>query len=309
MYIARPGELYYRHDANRLFADVPLNLDRCPRPRGPIKVKKIQKDQPVLDDSSSQSYWRVRKFLAHAISRAAIPYVLAGILLAAAIATMGHGVFKNMSAIEAWLIGLGPWGVVAFVALFVVATSFLMPDSMLCIASGALFGIWWGNIAVLFGILIAGALQFTLARRLFRAPIQRQISKRPALAAIQRAVIQDEFRLQVLVRLTPVNPAILNYLLGATHVRLTGFIVACLAHMPAIMVEVYFGHASRNVVKIADGSAKHAFLEDMLLFGGLVASVVVLVMVSRMARRALLEAITESEKTKECRDNGLLTES
>lgn len=221
---------------------------------------------------------------------------------------MGHEVVQNIKAIEAWLIGLGPWGVVAFVLLFVIATSFLMPDSMLCIASGALFGIWWGNVAVLFGILIAGAMQFMLARRLFRSPIQRRIAGRPALAAIQRAVIQDEFRLQVLVRLTPVNPALLNYLLGATHVRLTGFLVACLAHMPAIMVEVYFGHASRNVVQIADGSAKHALLENILLFGGLAASIVVLVMVSRMARKALLEAITESEKAESCRDHALLTE-
>lgn len=250
----------------------------------------------------------MRRFVARATSRAAIPYVLLGGFLLISIIFMGHEVVQNIKAIEAWLIGLGPWGVVAFVLLFVIATSFLMPDSMLCIASGALFGIWWGNIAVLFGILIAGAMQFMLARRLFRAPIQRRIAGRPALAAIQRAVIQDEFRLQVLVRLTPVNPALLNYLLGATHVRLTGFLVACLAHMPAIMVEVYFGHASRNAVQIADGSAKHALLENILLFGGLAASIVVLVMVSRMARKALLEAITESEKAESCRDHALLTE-
>lgn len=236
--------------------------------------------------------------------RAAIPYVICALLLITAIVFMGHGVVKNMSAIESWLTGLGSWGVVAYILLFVIATSFLMPDSMLCIASGALFGIWWGNVAVLFGILIAGALQFTLARRLFREPIQKQISGRPALAAIQRAVIQDEFRLQVLVRLTPVNPAILNYVLGATHVRPTSFLVACLAHMPAIMVEVYFGHASRNAVKLADGGLKHAMIEDALLFGGLGVCIVVLVIVSRLARKALVESIAETEREEASANEG-----
>ena len=263
----------------------------------------------MLDDSSTtQTSDRVRRLVARATSRAAIPYLLCAAFFAAGVMFMGHELVTNMSAIEAWLMGLGPWSVAAFVVFFVVSTSFLMPDSVLCIAAGVLFGLWWGIIAVLFGILIAAALQFLLARRLFRAPIQRKISERPGLAAIQRAVIQDEVRLQFLIRLTPINPAIMSYLLGATHVRMTGFLFACLAHMPAIMVEVYFGHASTNMVKIAEGNIKHALLEDALLFGGLGACIIVLVLVSRMARKALVEAIADSEAVEGCQERALLSE-
>jgi uncharacterized membrane protein YdjX (TVP38/TMEM64 family) len=147
----------------------------------------------------------------------------------------------------------------------------------------------------MFGILLSAALQFYFARRLFHAGIQCEIARRPALAAIQRAVIQDEVRLQVLVRLTPINPAIVNYLLGATHVRFWGFLLACLGHMPAILVEVYFGHASKNVVQLAERRPYHLIMENAVLIGGLGVCVVVLVIVSRMARKALLEAIAESE--------------
>lgn len=262
----------------------------------------------MLDDSSTtQTSDRVRRLVARATSRAAIPYLLSGIFLISVI-FMGHEVVQNIKAIETWIMGLGTWGIVAFVAMFVVTTSFLMPDSILCIASGVLFGPVWGIVAILFGILIAAMLQFLLARRLFQAGIQREISQRPALAAIQRAVIQDEFRLQVLVRLTPVNPAILNYLLGATHVSVSGFLFACLAHMPAVMVEVYFGHASTNMVKSADGGLSHALLEYALLFGGLAACIAVLVIVSRMARKALVEAIAESEAVADCPKRALLSE-
>jgi len=72
------------------------------------------------------------------------------------------------------------------------------------------------------GSLLTGALQFALARQLLRAPIQRALAARPSMAAIQHAVSRDQFRLQVLLRLTPLNPATISYLLGATGVRFSG---------------------------------------------------------------------------------------
>jgi uncharacterized membrane protein YdjX (TVP38/TMEM64 family) len=56
-----------------------------------------------------------------------------------------------------------------------------------------------------------------------------------SLATITRAVKGDEFRLQMLVRLTPLNPASVNYLLGAAGVRFSGFLVACLYSGPQIL--------------------------------------------------------------------------
>ena len=75
----------------------------------------------------------------------------------------------------------------------------------------------WG--AVVAGGLLASALQFTFARRLLRARIERTLAAKPSLAAIQPAVTQDELRLQLLLRLTPLNPATIRYLLGAAGVR------------------------------------------------------------------------------------------
>jgi hypothetical protein len=55
-----------------------------------------------------------------------------------------------------------------------------------------------------------------------RARIQRALAARTSLAAIQRDVRRDEFRLQVLLRPTPLNPATINYPLGAAGVRFSG---------------------------------------------------------------------------------------
>ena len=94
---------------------------------------------------------RARGFLARATSRAALPYLAVGLLLIVAIVAGGREIEHHISAIESWITKLGPWGVVAFVGLFVLSTSFLLPDTVLCIIAGALFGLGWGFAAALAG--------------------------------------------------------------------------------------------------------------------------------------------------------------
>jgi hypothetical protein len=162
---------------------------------------------------STETSERVRRLLTRAYSRAALPYLVLGLLLIVAIVAGGREIEHHINAIESWITNLGPWGVLAFVGLFVLATSLMLPDTVLCIIAGALFGMDRGILAVLVGSMLAGAIQFALSRRLLRARIQRMLSAKPSLAAIQRAVLGDEFRLQILLRLTPLNPATISYLL------------------------------------------------------------------------------------------------
>ena len=94
---------------------------------------------------------RVQQFLTRANLRAALPYLAVGLLLIAAIVVGGREIERHINAIESWITKLGPWSVLAFVGLFVLATSFLLPDTVLCIIAGALFGLFWGIAAVLDG--------------------------------------------------------------------------------------------------------------------------------------------------------------
>jgi len=86
---------------------------------------------------------RVQRFLARAHSRAAMPYLAIGLLMLIAIVVAGRDIDHHINAIESWINNLGPMGVLAFVGLFVLATSFLLPDTVLCIIAGALFGLGW----------------------------------------------------------------------------------------------------------------------------------------------------------------------
>jgi uncharacterized membrane protein YdjX (TVP38/TMEM64 family) len=220
-----------------------------------------------------------------------------GVLLVLAIVTLGREITHHIDAIEAWIANLGPWGVLAFIALFVVATSLLIPDTLLCVIAGVLFGIPWGVAAVVAGSLLGASLQYALSRRLLRARIERMLEARPSLPAIQRAVRHDEFRLQVLLRLTPLNPATISYLLGTAGVRFSGFLVACLALVPALFIEVYFGHAGKHMATAAGDGARTSTVHDVAVIVGVGIGILVLVVVSRMARTAIHQAVAESSGT------------
>jgi len=220
-----------------------------------------------------------------------------GLLIVVAIVIGGRAIEHHINAIESWIANLGPWGVLTFIGLFVLATSLLVPDTVLCIIAGALFGLFWGVAAVLAGSLLAGAMQFALSHKLLRARIQRTLAARPSLAAIQRAVNRDEFRLQVLLRLTPLNPATISYLLGAAGVRFSGFLIACLATTPNLVVEVYFGHVGSQAARLTGSAARTARLHALAIIGGLAVCVAVMVFVSRMAHKAVMQAVAETEKS------------
>ena len=250
---------------------------------------KVQGEQ-----RSSQWAGRVWPFLMSITSHGAVPHLVMAAIAIAAVVVLGREVEQHIRAMETWLSTLGPWGLAVFVVLFVVGTTFLIPDSILCVVAGALFGLGWGTLVVAVGALLAGALQFALARQLLRGRIQRVLAGRPALAAIQRAVIRDELRLQVLLRLTPINPAVVSYLLGAAGVRFRGFMLASMALHPTLFAEVYFGHAGKHMVRRVGGNTRTTVIEDLILVGGLGVCAVVLYLVSRMAGKALRDAVSET---------------
>jgi uncharacterized membrane protein YdjX (TVP38/TMEM64 family) len=238
----------------------------------------------------------VRRFFVRASSRTAIIYMVVGLLVVIAIVAGGREIKHHISAIESFIAKLGPLGVLAFVGLFVLATSFLMPDTVLCIIAGALFGLFRGVAAVLAGSVMAAMIQFALSHKLMRGRIQRMLSARPTLVAIQHAVRPNEFRLQLLLRMTPLNPATISYLLGAAGVRFSGFMLACLALIPNLVIEVYFGYVGRHAARLAASNVRTDHLRDLAIFGGLAVCVAVVVIVSRMAYNTVLRAVAETEK-------------
>lgn len=217
--------------------------------------------------------------------------VLAAAAALLAIFFLAEEVHRHLQEIESWVAGLGPWGPLAFVAIFVLGTSLLVPESVLAIVAGAIFGMSWGGAMAVAGTLLAGALQYTLARRLLRERIRQLLDARPRFAAIESAVRRDEVRLQWLLRLTPLNPALLNYLLGAAGVRFPPFLLACLAQIPHLFLELYLGHAGRHMTAQAAGVVPQSQLHHLAVYGGLALAILAVAVVSRAAQKAVSDAL------------------
>lgn len=247
---------------------------------------------PVHGAQNTDDHNLVKRFLGRAHRRSTLPYLLAGALLVTGILIAGREIGRHVDAIEGSIASLGPWSIVVFVGLFVFTTTLFLPESLLGIIAGALFGFWHGLVAVVVGGMLAAVLQFMLAQRLLQPRIQRALAARPELAAIQRAVGRNTIGPQALVRLTPLNTTAINYLAAASGVRFTGLMFGWFAVVPHLVIEVYFGYAGKHVARIAGRSTRAVHLHDLAVMGGLAVTVTVMVLVSRMARKAVMGAVS-----------------
>jgi uncharacterized membrane protein YdjX (TVP38/TMEM64 family) len=193
----------------------------------------------------------------------------------------------------AWVDGLGLAGLAVFAGAYVLATLLFLPGLILTLAGGFTFGLLWGTIGVSIGSTVGAAAAFLLGRTLLRDAIERKVSTSPRFAEIDRAVGQHGAKIVLLVRLSPLFPFNLtNYAFGLTKVRFWPYVLASWVGMlPATVMYVYLGSAASSFAEILAGSYEPGIAQQVLVGVGLIATLVVTVFVTRLARRALRQDI------------------
>jgi pyruvate/2-oxoglutarate dehydrogenase complex dihydrolipoamide dehydrogenase (E3) component/uncharacterized membrane protein YdjX (TVP38/TMEM64 family) len=192
---------------------------------------------------------------------------------------------------ESYVRSLGAVGPVVVVLVYVLCTVLLIPGSALTIGSGTLFGLQTGLIVVILGANLGALCSFLLARSLLRRKATDWAAGNPKFVALDQAIGKQGFKMVLLTRLSPVFPfVLLNYFLGLTAVRIGSYVLANLLGMlPATFLFVYIGAAARDAIAgQVDPSA--GFYQQVLKYVGLLATVAVVVFVTRIARKALREA-------------------
>jgi uncharacterized membrane protein YdjX (TVP38/TMEM64 family) len=188
---------------------------------------------------------------------------------------------------------LGPWGPAAFVAGYAVAAVALIPSVLLTLAAGALFGLARGVIYVMIGATLGAALAFLSGRYVARRFVEHLLERHPRLVAIDRAVEAQGFRLVLLLRLSPAVPyTLLNYALGLSRVRFADYLAGTIGMLPPVTMYVYSGKVAGDLASLASGAAApRGPAYYWLLILGLLATVTVTVHITRIARRAIQEAV------------------
>ncbi len=203
---------------------------------------------------------------------------------------------------------MGIWGPLVFAGVYVVATVLMLPGAALTLAAGAIFGLLWGTVAVSIGSTTGAAMAFLIGRYLARDTVERKLGKFPKFRAVDRAVSEGGWKIVALLRLSPAIPFNLqNYLYGLTAIRFWPCVIASwIAMLPGTFMYVYLGYAGRAGVAAATGeSAGRTPVQWAMLGVGLVATIVVTVYVTKLARRAIArqsgaaEELAESDQSQE----------
>ncbi|MEO5824638.1 MAG: TVP38/TMEM64 family protein [Gemmatimonadales bacterium] len=223
---------------------------------------------------------------------------LAGIVAVAVIAGLllgGRQLAGFIPGVIAGIQGLGRLGPLVFVMAYVAAAILMVPGSLLTLAAGAVFGVVAGSIYVFVGAVLGATAAFLVARYVARGPLERRFADSARFQALDAALGADGRKVVFLIRLSPVFPfTLLNYLLGLTSIRLVDFVVASVGMIPGTIAYTYAGKVVGDLGQLAAGGAPvRTPAYYGLLAVGFVATIVVTVVVTRIAKRALAASAGE----------------
>lgn len=219
--------------------------------------------------------------------------VLAGLLVAAFMLPVKE---YTLAALD-WIDGLGFVGYAVFVFTYALVTVLFLPGFILTVGAGAVFGIVWGFVVVSLGSTIGASLAFLLGRFLARDMVESKVAGNERFGAIDRAVGARGWKIVFLTRLSPVFPFnLINYAYGLTKVPFWHYVLASwIGMMPGTLVYVYLGAIAGDAAAAAAGAESAGPAEWALRIIGLVATIAVTVYITRIARKALNEAVPEEE--------------
>ncbi|MEO8217863.1 MAG: TVP38/TMEM64 family protein [Acidobacteriota bacterium] len=217
--------------------------------------------------------------------------IAVGVAALAVLFLLGRQLGGYVPQFAEWVHSLGFWGPIVFIGGYILATVAFIPGSILTLAAGAIFGLLRGTAYVFIGATAGSILAFLVSRYGARERIERRVQGNKKFEAIDRAVGAQGFKIVLLLRLSPVFPFnLLNYALGLTKVSLRDYALAAAGMLPGTFLYVYYGKLAGDVAALAGGVKVEkgpAYWTVLVL--GLVATVVVTAIVTRIARKALKE--------------------
>jgi uncharacterized membrane protein YdjX (TVP38/TMEM64 family) len=222
-------------------------------------------------------------------SKLPLAKIAAAIAALAVLVVLARSLGGYLPAFAQWVNSLGVWGPAVFIIGYATAAVAFVPGSILTLAAGAIFGIVRGVLYAFTAAVIGSSVAFLISRYVARSVIEKRLSGNARFAAIDRAVGAEGRKIVFLLRLSPVFPfSLLNYGLGLTQVRLADYLIAAIGMLPGTLLYVYYGKLAGDVAALAGGAGveKGAGYYAVLAIG-LIATVLVVAVVTRTARKAL----------------------
>jgi len=201
----------------------------------------------------------------------------------------------------------GAWSAICYPLLYACCNVLLLPGGFLSLGGGFFFGLWWGFLIILVGNVTGAAISFFLSRWIGRRWLRRRLMRNATLEALEPAVEREGWKIILLSQLHPLFPtSLMNYLYGLTTIRFrTCMLWVAIGQAPGLFLYAYLGTLGQLGLNLVRGKSHPQFVEYVIWGGGLVSSIIVLVLLGRIALRLLQEA--ENAAKAEAAEEGRLS--
>lgn len=188
-----------------------------------------------------------------------------------------------------WIDTAGLFGVLLFVLVYILAAVLMLPGVILTLAAGFLYGVIQGTVVVSVASTLGAGCAFLIGRYLARDWVKRRMAGRETLQAMDEAVGREGWKIVLLTRMSPAFPFnLINYAYGLTGVSFPKYFGATwLGMLPGTVLFVYLGSLAGELAAVGVTPAQRNPLEWLYYGLGLLATITVTVLVTRLARKAL----------------------
>ena len=203
-----------------------------------------------------------------------------------------------LAEVQQRVMGWGAWSAICYPLLYACCNVLLLPGGFLSLGGGFFFGLWWGFLIILVGNVGGAAISFYISRWIGRRWLRRRLMQNRTLEKLEPAVEREGWKIILLSQLHPLFPtSLLNYLYGLTTIKFrTCMLWVAIGQAPGLFLYAYLGTLGQLGLNLVRGKSHPQLIEYFVWGGGLVTSVVVLLLLGRIALRLLKEAQEEAER-------------
>ncbi|MBW0147086.1 TVP38/TMEM64 family protein [Marinobacter arenosus] len=233
--------------------------------------------------------WKKSPFLWMAGSVAGVGAIV-GLLYA-------FGVHHQVLDLLRWFDSQGIWAAAMFIGLMALAMVLVLPGVLLTTGAGFVFGVVEGTAYVVVGTTLGSAIAFLIARHFLGEHAHVYIRSKARLSVVSREMAPHGWKIVLLTRLIPFFPGKLsNFLFGLTNFSFGGFVAGTFfGVIPFSLHNVYLGSLAADLSTLGVRESARTPLEWAIYGAGFVGTILAVVFLNRLARRALARYRIETE--------------
>lgn len=144
--------------------------------------------------------------------------------------------------------------IIPFIVTYTILTVVGIPGTILTVAGGIVFGLWWGTLWSVIGATLGALGAFWTARYLLRDYIRRKFSKNKLVTRFNQAVKDKPITFLLTVRFAPISPFnVVNFVFGLTPVHWFTYTMATFVGIiPGTLAYTWLGTSGMKAVEGGD---------------------------------------------------------